>query len=215
MSADRVSEFMKLTFLLGICVLSASLGCALAVAQEYGTQSGPPPGQEYQPDRSPVPLDWVPPQLAELSSFAAMKENFTLDRTLLGVAAGAIPDSDAPVRQAINKLDGVSVHTMRFDERGIPDQRAVEGIRAAYHLRGWKHVVTTSDRGPVRNGTTDVWFILDGVNVRGAVVLAETPRSLTLVTVAGNLSPIDLLHLRGHFGIPRLDADDFRNAPGE
>ena len=38
-------------------------------------------------------------------------------------------------------------------------------------------------------------------------------RSLTLVTVAGNLSPVDLLHLRGHFGIPRLDADDFKNAP--
>ena len=43
--------------------------------------------------------------------------------------------------------------------------------------------------------------------------MAETPRSLTLVTVAGNLSPVDLMHLRGHFGIPRLDAGDFRNAP--
>jgi hypothetical protein len=103
---------------------------------------------------------------------------------------------------------------MRFGEDGIPDEGAVEAIRAAYHLRGWKHVVTTSDHGsPVRNRTTDVWFVLDGVNVRGAVVLAETPRSLTLVTVAGNLSPIDLMHLRGHFGIPRLDKDDFRNAP--
>jgi hypothetical protein len=36
---------------------------------------------------------------------------------------------------------------------------------------------------------------------------------LTLVTVAGNLSPVDLLHLRGHFGIPQLDANDFRSAP--
>jgi len=45
------------------------------------------------------------------------------------------------------------------------------------------------------------------------VVLAETPRSLTLVTVAGNLSPVDLLHLRGHFGIPKLDEGDFRSAP--
>jgi hypothetical protein len=103
---------------------------------------------------------------------------------------------------------------MRFNEAGIPDEGAVQAIRASYHLRGWKHVVTTSDHGgPVRNGTTDVWFVLDGVNVRGAVVLAETPRSLTLVTVAGNLSPIDLLHLRGHFGIPQLDASDFRSTP--
>jgi hypothetical protein len=39
------------------------------------------------------------------------------------------------------------------------------------------------------------------------VILAETPKSVTLVTVAGTLSPVDLLHLRGHFGIPRFDGD--------
>jgi hypothetical protein len=213
---SRVSEFMKLTLVLAIVVLSAAYGCALAVAQEYGAQSGPPPSRQYPPDASPVPLEWVPPPLAELSSMAAMKENFTLDRTLLSVAAGVVPDSDAPVRQAIHKLDGVSVHTMRFNEAGIPDEGAVQAIRASYHLRGWKHVITNSGEGhhgPLQNGTTDVWFVLDGMNIRGAVVLAETPRSLTLVTVAGDLSPVDLLHLRGHFGIPKLDEGDFRTVP--
>lgn len=205
---------MRLTLLFGISVLSATLGCALAVAQEYIAPSSPPPVRAANPDPDPVPLEWVPPALAQLSLEAPVKSNFTLDRTMLGVAAGLVPDSDAPTRQAINKLNGISVHTMRFGDAGIPDQGAVEAIRAAYHLRGWKHVVTTSDHGsPVHNGTTDVWVVLDGVNVRGAVVLAETPRSLTLVTVAGNLSPVDLMHLRGHFGIPRLDADDFKNAP--
>ena len=207
---------MKLPVILGICVLGVTLGCALAVAQEYQQPSGPPPASAAVPDPSPVPLDWVPPALAQLSSEAPMKENFTLDRTMLGLAAGLVPDSDAPARQAINKLDGVSVHTMRFGDAGIPDEDAVQAVRASYHLRGWKHLVTTSDRGgAVHNGTTDVWVVLDGVNVRGAVVLAETPRSLTLVTVAGNLSPVDLLHLRGHFGIPRLDADDFRSTPNQ
>jgi hypothetical protein len=206
---------MKLTLLLGISALGATLGCAIAVAQQYPgppSQGGSAP--VALPDASPVPLEWIPPALAQLSSEAPVKSNFTLDRTLLGVAAGMLPDSDAPTRQAINKLDGVSVHTMRFGDGGIPDEGAVEAIRAAYHLRGWKHVVTTSQHGgPVHNGTTDVWFVLDGMNVKGAVVLAETPRSLTLVTVAGNLSPVDLMHLRGHFGIPRLDADDFMSAP--
>lgn len=205
---------MKLTIVLGVCVLSAGLGCALAMAQGYVSPSGPPPAHEVVPDPSPVPLEWVPPALAQLSSEAPVKSNFTLDRTMLGVAAGLVPDSDAPTRQAINKIDGVSVHTMRFGEGGIPDEGAVQAIRAAYHLRGWKHVVTTSDHGSaVKNGTTDVWFVLDGMNVKGAVVLAETPRSLTLVTVAGNLSPVDLMHLRGHFGIPRLDQGDFTSAP--
>jgi hypothetical protein len=205
---------MKLTLIFSVCVLSASLGCALAVAQGSVSPSSPPPASQTASDPSPVPLEWVPPALAQLSSQAAMKENFTLDRTMLGIAAGMVPDSDAPTRQAINKINGVSVHTMRFGAAGIPDEGAVEAVRSAYHLRGWKHVVTTSGQGSaVKNGTTDVWFVLDGMNVKGAVVLAETPKSLTLVTVAGNLSPVDLMHLRGHFGIPRLDANDFQNAP--
>jgi hypothetical protein len=53
---------------------------------------------------------------------------------------------------------------------------------------------------------------MDGVNLRGAAVLVETPKSLTLVTLAGNLSPVDLLHLRGHFGIPRFEGDGIKHA---
>jgi len=218
---------MKFALLFGISVLSAGLGCALAVAQAYaqpllpdGSQAGAsgrtrsidPPSVDAGAD--PVPLEWTPPALTELSLQATVKNSFTLDRTLLSVAAGMVPDNDEPTRHAINRLDGVSVHLLRFGPAGIADEREVEAIRDSYHLRGWKHLVTTSTHGgKFHNGTTDVWFVLDGINVRGAVVLAETPKSLTLVTVAGNLSPIDVLHLRGHFGIPRLEADEFREAP--
>jgi hypothetical protein len=48
--------------------------------------------------------------------------------------------------------------------------------------------------------------------VRGAVVLVSTPTSLTLATLKGDLSPVDLLHLRGHFGIPRFDGDSLKDA---
>jgi hypothetical protein len=146
--------------------------------------------------------------LTRLSAQAPVKSSFTLDRDMLTAAAGLVPDSDAQTRQAIGKLDGVSVHTMRFGGAGVADPADVEAVREAYHLRGWKHLVTTTGSGgPVHDGTTDVWVVMDGVNLRGAVVLAQTPKSLTLVTVAGNLSPVDLLHLRGHFGIPRFDGD--------
>jgi hypothetical protein len=165
--------------------------------------------QPAAPEENPVVLDWTPPALAALSAQAAVKNSFTLDRTMLGAAAGVLANSDEPTRQAIGHLDGLSVHLLRFGDSGVPDEDEVNAIRDAYHLRGWKHVVTSSDRGgPVHNGTTDVWVVMDGVNVRGAVILAETPKSVTLVTVAGNLSPVDLLHLRGHFGIPRFDGDN-------
>lgn len=162
----------------------------------------------------PVPLEWTPPTLSHLTAQAASKTSFTLDRTMLGVAAGMLPDSQADARQAVRKLDGVSVHVLRFGAGITADQADVKAIREAYHLRGWKHLVTaTQAGGPVHDETTDVWLVLDGANMRGAVVLMETPRSLALVTVAGNLDPVDLLHLRGHFGIPRFDGDTLKNAP--
>ncbi len=212
---------MKWTSKFGIPVLGTGLACAVLTAQEPALPKANPapqgspsvaPGDVAPPylqtTLGPVPLDWTPPALAELNTEAAMKTSFTLDRNLLRMAAGLVPDSEEQDRQVINKLDGVSVHLLRFSDAGVPDEGAVDAIRAAYHLRGWKHLVTTTNAGgPLHSGTTDVWLVLDGVNIRGAVVLAETPRSLTLVSVAGNLSPVDLLHLRGHFGIPRFDGE--------
>jgi hypothetical protein len=206
----------------GIYVLGAALGCACAAAQSSAApqeEQAPPPAAaapvnpDPNPILSPVPLEWVPPALTQLSAQAAVKSNFTLDRDMLAAAASLLPDSDAPTRQTVAKLDGVSVHLLRFGSAGIADPAEVEAIRGAYHLRGWKHLVTTTNAGgPVHNGTTDVWLVLDGANVRGAVVLAETPKSLTLVTVAGNVSPVDILRLRGHFGIPRFDGDSLNDA---
>ena len=194
---------MKMKPMLRLAVLLACSAGISALAQQPAPYEAPPPPPTAA---GPVVLDWTPPALSQLSALAAVKNSFTLDRTMLNAAASFLPDTDEPTRQAINRLDGVSVHMLRFGAGGVPDEGAVDGIREAYHLRGWKHVVTTQGNGgPVHDGTTDVWMVMDGVNVRGAVVLAETPKSLTLVTVSGNLSPVDLLHLRGHFGIPRFD----------
>ena len=223
-SAAAFKETMKWMLSVGFASLAAGLTCGLALAQDSAAPPSPDPAQSAYnspaPDGpamlSPVPLEWTPPALERLSAFATLKENFTLDRNLLSLAAGLVPDSEPEDRQVIRKLDGVSVHLMRFGDAGIPDEHEVASIRDAYHLRGWKHLVSTTQSGsPLHTGTTDVWLVMDGINVRGAVVLAETPRSLTLVTVAGNLNPVDLLHLRGHFGIPRFDGDELRGQHGE
>jgi len=205
-----------------ILVFSAVMSCGMAQAPAGSSgppDSGgvpvaaplPPPGS----DIGPAILEWTPPALAQLSAQAVAKESFILDRTLLAAAAGMLPDSDADLRQTVAKLDGVSVYTLRFAAPGAADPSQIEAIRQAYHLRGWKHVInSTSAMGPDHNDTTDVWLVMDGANVRGGVVLVETPKSLTLAAVAGNLSPLDLLHLRGHFGIPRFQSDGLDDATG-
>ena len=204
----------------GTLLVCAGLGCGVAAAQTsnagraansapvYNSAPGPAPVTPI----SPVPLESTPPALMQLSTIAVMKTNFTLDRNMLDAAAAVLPGEDMDVRQTLRKLDGMSVRILRFGEEGMVDTAAIESIRAEYHLRGWKHLVTsTNSGGPVHNNTTDVWLVLDGVTVKGAVVLAETPKSLTLVTVAGNINPVDVLHLRGHFGIPRFDGDTMRD----
>ena len=164
-------------------------------------------------DQGPVDLDYVPPALEKLDAEAAIKNSFAFDHNMLVAASGLLSDSDADVKRTLAKIDGVSVHMLRFGQAGIPDESAVDAIRQAYHLRGWKHLVsTTGGGGPVHDNVTDVWIVLDGATVKGGVVLAETPRSLTLVTVAGNIDPVDIMHLRGKFGIPNFNTGDFKDA---
>ncbi len=207
----------KLTVWLEIPVACAVLAGSFAMAQPPAppaSDATPPPPAVA--DIGSAILEWVPPALEQLSTQAVAKESFTLDRTMLAAAAAMMSGSDDNVKQAIAKLDGVSVHTLRFADAGLADPAQVDAIRQAYHLRGWKHVISSdSAGGPVHNNNTDVWVVMDGANLRGAVVLVDTPKSLTLATVAGNLDPVDLLHLRGHFGIPRFDADGLEGEKGK
>ena len=196
--------------LAGVSALAALLIAGAACAQTVAPQTPPPAAAA---DQGPIDLDYVPPALHQLSAQATIKNSFTLDRNMLVVASSMLSDKDADVKQTVAKIDGVSVHVLRFGDSGVPDEAAVDSIRQTYHLRGWKHLVsTTGSGGPVHDNVTDVWIVLDGANVKGGVVLAETPRSVTLVTVAGNISPVDIMHLRGKFGIPNFNAGDFKES---
>src|SRR5580658_10498454 len=200
----------NLVCLAGVSALAALLIAGAACAQTVAPQTPPPAAAA---DQGPIDLDYVPPALHQLSAQATIKNSFTLDRNMLVVASSMLSDKDADVKQTVAKIDGVSVHVLRFGDSGVPDEAAVDSIRQTYHLRGWKHLVsTTGSGGPVHDNVTDVWIVLDGANVKGGVVLAETPRSVTLVTVAGNISPVDIMHLRGKFGIPNFNAGDFKDA---
>jgi hypothetical protein len=227
----RISRFVPF-------MVAMALG-SLTVA----AQTAPPSDPQYDAAPAgagaarPVPTagsnrmdwNWTPAAFAQLDAEASTRSSFSLDRNTLGIAGSLMAGSDDRARQAISKIDGASVHILRFGAGSAPDEAAVQELRRAYRVRGWKHLVTntavlpaSANRpatpgahrdNPLNNGTTDLWLALDGTNVRDAVVLVESPRSVTLVTLAGNISPVDLLHLRGHFGIPKFDGDQFKVEP--
>lgn len=193
----------------------ACLAASLAVAAQ-GQYAEPSPSTNPMPSAAasiPVALDWTPPPLAYIAQSAEVKNSFVLDRSMLSAVSGLLPDSEAQARQSLRKLDGVAVHLYRFHDAGEIDPQALQDLRQAYHAHGWQHLVSKEHSSdPAQANATDLWLATDGVTVKGGTLLFVTPRSVSLVTFAGNLNPIDLLRLRGHFGIPNFSGDSFHEA---
>lgn len=219
----RVGEEMRVPRALLLPCISGLL--AASAAGQVGTPAAPPPPSNFvSPDNAgrvgrigpaiPVVLEWTPPELAAVTQMAEVRNSFVLDRTMLGAAAALLPDSEAGARQSVRKLDGVAIHLYRFHDEGEIDPAQVSLLREAYHANSWKHLVTADERHgvEVHGKKTDLWLAVDGVTVRGGTLLVVTPKSVSLVTFAGDLNPIDLLRLRGHFGIPNFSGDRFDSA---
>ena len=196
-------------------------------AQQAFPQSGPqtpPPGFSIAPPPQYDALTLIPQGLTALNQQASWHTDFTFDRSLLALA-GNFTGVDDRTRQTIARLNGVGVHLYRFADGGAYDPASVDAIRAEYNSLGWKHVVTANKfpdaQGsgqpaysgapgqfiPEGPGRTDVWLETRGVNFAGVAILLAGQRSVNLITVSGDISTLDLLHLRGHFGIPRFPDD--------
>jgi len=150
--------------------------------------------------------DWIPRNMDAVAQRASFRTDFTFDRTMLALANNFIDDEDT--RRVVAKLNGISVHCYKFSIPGLYDPASLESVRQQYHDHGWKHMVTAhSNQDPDDLGRTDVWIRFEHANVEGAVVMLASPTSVNLIAINGTLSPLDLLHLRGHFGIPKFSGD--------
>lgn len=168
-----------------------------------------PPAAGYQPGF----LGWVPQGMEALGRTAAFHTDFTFDRTMLQLASGVWDGPvDPATASAINRLDGISVHIYHYAAPGMYDPRLIDLVRRQYSALGWQHLVTAHSRST--GGATDLWISFHNMRATGAVVLFQSATNLNLIAFSGNLSPLDLLHLRGHFGIPRFPGDRFVPAPG-
>jgi hypothetical protein len=162
------------------------------------SQAGRPP---YQPG-------WTPQSLNALAQRATFHTNFTFNRDMLRFVNNYIDNGDAETRQAVAKLDSISVESFHFSAPGLYDQAALQRVRADYAATGWKHMTTARAKGdPFNGGQTDIWISFAHAQVTGMTVLLAGAKDIDLISIKGDISPLDLLHLRGHFGIPKFDAD--------
>jgi hypothetical protein len=114
---------------------------------------------------------------------------------------------DPQARAAVARLNGVAVHLYRFQQPRSYDPGAVEAIRA--HLVSQQDQPADSRNGRrneavLEPGRTDVWLDMHGTSPAGAAILLAGPSNVSFIVVSGDIDTLSLLHLRGHFGIPRF-----------
>lgn len=165
----------------------AALSCA-ALFGARSLQSQAPPG--------------VADALAGISSVPATHTAVTFDRDMLQSMWGERP---------VAALNGITVESYMFREPAFYIPENLEAVRRNFAAAGWKHLVE-ADAGPRASAVpdkpiTDMWFHLRGDEIDGMTVLIRAPRQMNVVEVSGLFRPLDLIHLSGHFGIPKVDPD--------
>ncbi len=176
-------------------------------------------------DSAPAPLNVH--GLEALGEQAALHTDMTFDESMLKAASQMMPEEDRPI---IAKLRSITVHNFRYSTAAKYDPAALEAVRAQFAGGAWNHIVTKQTHPPAEPATagasvgigpesapvttapakpfdptrTDVWVRMDHSNFDGVVLVVANQRNINVVVIDGMISPLDLLHLRGLFGIPRF-----------
>jgi hypothetical protein len=190
--------------------------CGMAAAQEppRGSYGDAPTAAQGAREAAPGAEDrreWVPEGVEAIGRLANSRTEFTLDRTILKFAT-MLDKNNPDLRRVIAGVNGVSVHSFRFVEGFAPDPAVMASIGQQYQQAGWMHLVKKrkNDTGE----TTDLWVRLDQTTIRDVAVLMVRARQVDFVSASGSVTPLDLLHLSGHFGIPKMDGGMAVPVPG-
>ena len=179
-------KLLHLVFLLIVAISSA----VFVMAQQ---QSAP----------APPPRDFVPQGVGQLRQSASSKTEFTLDHSML-VLASKVDSGNEDLRRVIAGVSSVSVHDFRYANPARFDPQAIESIRDDYRDAGWKQVMNKYQKngGP---GATDLWVRLENNAISNVAILVARSNEVDFFVVSGSISPVDLVHLGGHFGIPKIE----------
>jgi len=145
----------------------------------------------------------VPQGVEALRQGASSNTEFTLDHSMMVLASRLDADNKDLVR-VIAGVSGISVHRYRFPEPWAYDIDALRSVKDQYHAAGWMQLVNKHERGGLP-GSTDLWIRWQNDVISNIAILVARSQEVTFVEVTGSISPLDLSHLGGHFGIPKID----------
>lgn len=196
---------MKLSRVLLAFVISMTASAAIARSQGQSASVSSAPPQAIQEN-------WFPTAIEGLGQNASSRTEFTLDHNMV-VLASKVDQGDDSLRRVIAGVDGISVHHFKFQGTGMYDPQVLNAVRHEYSEAGWQHISDAHDKYGYPGGT-DLWIHLEHNTIRNVAFLITRADQVSFVSVSGSISPLDLLHLAGHFGIPKLEGGVVIQAPG-
>ncbi len=149
--------------------------------------------------------EWIPQGVVTLQQSASSKTDFTFDHSMLVLASKLEPDNE-DLRRVIVGVSGISVHRYRFAGQGQApyDPDVLHSVSEEYRAAGWKQVMNNSEKGETPS-VSDIWVRLENNAISNVALLFAKPNEVDFVVVSGSISPMDLSHLGGHFGIPKIE----------
>ena len=144
-----------------------------------------------------------------LADQPATRVVFSYDRSQVQSAAENYLYDGYPDARHSAALYSITVDTYHFPRPAFYTPEVMAQIASTYHAAGWQHLVEAGVT-PARNASpagpiTDMWLHFHGAEIDDVAVLIRAPREMNLIQISCTLRPLDLLHLSGHFGIPRVD----------
>ena len=203
-----------MTGLVAAFFLAISLNAG-AQNQGYGAAGMPPGSPNYSdPNALPTNSTPVPPgvfnqTIASLADQPSTHTGFVFDRNMLTFAQSLLEAQGLDARRASLALTGVEFDTYRYPQPVFYSPEGMTALIQQYRAAGWKHMVnanqTPANTAQPRQMVTDMWLHFSGADIDHLTVLTRSAKNMNVVQVSGDLRPLDLLHLGGHFGIPKVD----------
>jgi len=147
--------------------------------------------------------------LGSLADQPGTHTSFSFDKSLMQIAQNLLESNGMDARRAAAALTGISVDSYHYPQPAFYTPEVMASIIDTFHAAGWKHMVngnqTPASTAQPRSAATDLWLHFNGGDIDDIVVLIRASRDMNVISVTGDLRPLELLRLSGHFGIPKID----------
>jgi len=147
----------------------------------------------------------VIPDFGDLAKKATESVDITLDGDMLRSAShlmgggGGQGPRNGDVSTLVSGLKAITVRSFTFDKPDMYSQQSVAGVLAQVDAPGWKKIISVRGKGE----HVEIHMRADSAD-GGLLIVAEEPKQLTIVNLAGRINLDQLRQLQGHMGVPDM-----------